>query len=195
MYMETNRLIVRDFREDDADALYTIKTDLQVTEYCPDLLAVQVQRSDMTDYIRKFRRIEETGDRSTWRCYAIERKDDHMVVGCLSFGKNELLFEYELGWMMIGQYTGQGYASEAAEAYAEYFCEKYGVDYLIVVMDVDNPASYRTAENSGFRLFEKRTVYDYCYNRYCDDYYYFRRYWSGCTLKERYYGDVPYTGR
>ena len=47
MYMETNRLIVRDFREDDADALYTIKTDLQVTEYCPDLLAVQVQRSDM----------------------------------------------------------------------------------------------------------------------------------------------------
>ena len=62
-------------------------------------------------------------------------------------------------------------------------------------MDVDNPASYRTAEKSGFRLFEKRTVYDYYYNRYCDDYYYFRRYWSGCTLTDRYYGDSPYEGR
>ena len=79
---------------------------------------------------------------------------------------------------------------------AEYFCEKQGVDYMIVVMDVDNPASRRVAEKSGFKLFEKRTVYDYYYNRYCDDYFYFRRYWSGCTLKDRFYGDRgAYEGR
>ena len=106
-----------------------------------------------------------------------------------------LLHEYDLGWMMISSYTGKGYASEAAEAFAEYFCRTHNVDYLTAVMDVDNPASRRTAEKSGFRLFEKRTVYDYHYNRYCDDYYYFRRYWSGCTLKDRYYGDSPYSGR
>ena len=35
------------------------------------------------------------------------------------------------------------------------------------------------AEKSGFRLFEKRTVYDYACNRYADDYFYFRRYYSG----------------
>ena len=97
--------------------------------------------------------------------------------------------------MMISSYTGKGYASEAAEAFAEDFCRTHGVDYLTAVMDVDNPASRRTAEKSGFRLFEKRTVYDYHWNRYCDDYYYFRRYWSGCTLKGRYYGDSPYCGR
>ena len=68
------------------------------------------------------------------------------------------------------------------------------VDYLIAVMDVDNPASRRTAEKSGFRLFEKRTVYDYSLNRYADDYFYFRRYASFCTLKERFYGDAPYYG-
>jgi hypothetical protein len=87
------------------------------------------------------------------------------------------------------------YASEAAEAFAEDFCRQHGIDYLIAVMDVDNPASRKTAEKSGFRLFEKRTVYDYRYNRYADDYFYFRRYWSGCTLKDRYYGDSPYYGR
>ena len=31
--------------------------------------------------------------------------------------------------------------------------------------------------------------------KYFDDYYYFRRYHSGCTLKEKFYGDVPYDGR
>lgn len=195
MYIETSRLIIRSFREEDAAALWRIKTDSQVLEYCPDLLAVQMQPADTVNYIRAFRQMEEAGDNDTWRCYAIADKTTGEVMGCLSFSKNEMLHEYELGWMMISQYTGHGYASEAAAAYAEHFCDTYGADYLIVVMDVDNPASYRTAEKSGFRLFEKRTVYDYHYNRYCDDYYYFRRYRSGCTLKQRYYGDVPYEGR
>ncbi|MBR4959589.1 MAG: GNAT family N-acetyltransferase [Clostridia bacterium] len=195
MYIETDRLIVRDFRDEDTEALYAIKTDEQVTEYCPDFLEVHTQAEDMIKFIREFNRMEEEGDTCTWRCYAIENKETHTVMGCLSFGKNEMLHEYELGWMMIGQYTGKGYSAEAAAAFAEYFCETHGVEYLIVIMDVDNPASYRTAEKSGFKLFEKRTVYDYHYNRYCDDYYYFRRYRSGCTLKQRYYGDVPYEGR
>ncbi len=195
MYIETDRLIVRTFRATDADALYRIKTDPQVVYYCPDLLDVEVQPSETVNYIRKFREIEENGDRETWRCYALEHRQTGEVVGCLSFGKSEMLHEYELGWMMIGEHTGNGYAAEAAAEFAEEFCRTNAVDYLIVVMDVDNPASLKTAEKSGFKLFEKRTVYDYFYNRYCDDYYYFRRYWSGCTLTDKFYGDTPYTGR
>ena len=38
MMIETARLIVRTFREEDAEALYRIKTDPQVMKYCPDLL-------------------------------------------------------------------------------------------------------------------------------------------------------------
>ncbi|MBO4932561.1 MAG: GNAT family N-acetyltransferase [Clostridia bacterium] len=195
MYIETDRLIVRTFRETDTDALYRIKTDPQVMYYCPDLLDVEVQPTDIVNYIRTFRNMEENGDRDTWRCYAIEHRQTGKVVGCLTFGKSEMLHEYELGWMMLGEHTGNGYAAEAAEAFAEEFCRTNVIDYLIVVMDVDNPASRRTAEKSGFKLFEKRTVYDYFYNRYCDDYYYFRRYWSGCTLTDKFYGDTPYTGR
>jgi ribosomal-protein-alanine N-acetyltransferase len=195
MYIETERLIIRTFEERDAEALYRVKTDPQVREYIPDFLDVEVEPSQIVEYIRKFRRMEEENDFDTWRCYALERKEDGNFVGCLSFGKSEMLFEYELGWMMIGEYTGNSYAAEAAEVFAEDFCKNHGAEYLIVIMDVDNPASYRTAEKSGFKLFEKRTVYDYHYNRYCDDYYYFRRYFSGCQLRQKYYGDIPYTGR
>ena len=193
--IETKRLIVRTFREEDADALYRIKTDPQVKEFCPDFLDVDAKWEDMPGYIHEFQRMEDTSDIGTWRCYAIENKETGVVMGVLTFSKQQMLHEYELGWMMISEYTGKGYASEAAEAFADDFCRTHKVDYLIVVMDVDNPASRRTAEKSGFRLFEKRTVYDYHYNRYCDDYYYFRRYWSGCTLKDKYYGDSPYYGR
>ena len=195
MKIETPRLIIRPFQEKDADALYRIKTDPRVMEYCPDFLDIDAKREDMPDYIRTFRKLEEDGDFDTWRCHVIENKVTGEVMGAITFCKQNMLHEYDMGWMMIGEYTGKGYASEAAEAFAEYFCRKHGVDYLTAVMDVDNPASRRTAEKSGFRLFEKRTVYDYHYNRYADDYFYFRRYWSGCTLKDRYYGDSTYYGR
>ena len=193
--IETERLVVRLFREEDADALYRIKTDPQVMEFCPDFLDVDAKQADMHSYIHDFQRIEDTGDTDTWRCYAIESKETGVVMGALTFSKQKMLHEYELGWMMIGEYAGKGYASEAADAFAEDFCRTHGIDYLIAVMDVDNPASRKTAEKSGFRLFEKRTVYDYHCNRYADDYFYYRRYRSGCTLKDRYYGDSPYYGR
>ena len=195
MYLETKRLILRNFREADAEALYRIKTDKQVLEYAPDLLEVGLQPEDTIKYIRKFNQLESENNTDTWRCYAIEHKETQAVVGCLCFCKQSMLFEYELGWMMLGEYTGNGYAAEAAEAFAEDFCEKYGADYLIAIMDVDNPASYHTALKAGFKLFEKRTVYDYSCNRYCDDYYYFRRYYSKCVLEAKFYGDVPYEGR
>ena len=122
MRIETARLIVRPFREEDADALYRIKTDPRVTEFCPDFLDVDVQRDDMESYIREFQRIEENCDTDTWRCYAIENRVTGVVMGALSFSKQNMLHEYELGWMMSGEYTGKGYASEAAEAFAEDFC-------------------------------------------------------------------------
>ena len=195
MKIETGRLIIRSLQYEDSDILYRIKTDSQVMEFCPDFLDINATQQDMQKYIREFQRLEEEGDIDTWRCYAIENKETGKVMGVLTFSKQNMLHEYELGWMMLGEYTKKGYASEAAEAFAETFCQTYNIDYLIVVMDVDNPASRRTAEKCGFKLFEKRTVYDYHFNRYCDDYFYFRRYWSGSNLKNRYYGDIPYYGR
>ena len=195
LYIETERLIVRSVRESDAEVLYRVKTDPRVLEYCPDLFDIDAGPEDMPKYIRAFTKLEEEGDPDPWRVYPIENRETGEVMGCLTASLQNMLREYELGWMMLGQFTKQGYASEAAAAYAEYFSKTRGIDYMIAVMDVDNPASRRTAEKAGFRLFEKRTVYDYSYGRYCDDYLYLRRYSSECTLKERFYGDVPYYGR
>lgn len=195
MYIETKRLIIRDFNENDVDALYRIKIDDQVLKFAPDFLEVELDPADTINHINHFNQLESEENIDTWRCYAIEHKQTHEVMGCLCFCKEDMLFEYELGWMIIGQYTKKGYASEAAEVFAEWFCEKHGVNYLIAVMDVDNSASFHSAQKAGFKLFEKRTVYDYQYNRYGDDYYYLRRYYSKCTLADKFYGDSPYEGR
>ena len=69
--IETKRLYIRLFREEDAEALYKIKTDPQVMEYCPDLLDVKVEREDIPRYIREFQALEDDGNIDEWRCYAI----------------------------------------------------------------------------------------------------------------------------
>ncbi|BCN29006.1 GNAT family N-acetyltransferase [Anaeromicropila herbilytica] len=195
MNIETNNLIIRNFAEQDIDALYNIKYDKQVMEFIPTYLERSVTKEKINDYIKNFNLYEAKEDFKSKRKYAIQNKKTNKVMGSISFGMNELLHEYELGWQMMEQYRKKGYASEAAITFSEYFCEKNNVDYLIAVMDVDNPPSYRTALKSGFKLFEKRTVYDYTYNRYCDDYYYFRRYYSKTSLSNQFYGDTVYDGR
>jgi len=85
---------------------------------------------------------------------------------------------------------------------------------MAVVMDVDNPASFRTAQKSGFRLFEKRVPYDYHYSdcdagdfhaigeHFCKKqsavgscYYYFRKFNQNSGTTSRFYGDTVYDGR
>ena len=101
--IKTARLIIRPFREEDAEELYRIKSDPQVMEFCPDFLDVEAKREDMDSYIHDFQRMEDVGDTDTWRCYAIEDRETGVVVGALTFSKHNMLHEYELGWMMIGE--------------------------------------------------------------------------------------------
>lgn len=195
MKIETERLIVRTITESDAEALYRIKKDERVMEYIPDYFERDATLEQVQQWIAGFQELEQRDDIEEWRVYAIELKENHEVIGTLSFRKNKMLHEYELGWQMLGEHCKKGYASEAASAWSDWFCIHYHQEYLIVVMDIDNPASYRTAIKSGFKLFEKRTVYDYKYGRYCDDYYYFRRYHPNSKLEGKFYGDLEYTGR
>ena len=96
MMIETERLIVRLFREEDADALYRIKTDPQVMKYCPDFLDVEAKQADMLDYIHTFRKIEEDGDTDTWRCYAIENRETGEVKAVLMTGPKSIMHFYGL---------------------------------------------------------------------------------------------------
>ncbi|MBQ7300456.1 MAG: GNAT family N-acetyltransferase, partial [Clostridia bacterium] len=109
MYIETERLIIRDFCEADAPTLYDIKYDEQVRYFCPDFLEVEVSLQDAQAYILKFNRYEAEHDIDAWRCYAIEYKLSHEVIGCLCFGLQDMLFEYELGWMMKRAFTKNGF--------------------------------------------------------------------------------------
>ena len=197
-------MIIRHFTEQDADALYAIKYDEQVLNYSPTFIRRDATITDIREAI--------ANDHGA--LYAICLKDSGDVIGAITASRLEYLYETQIGWVMNGKYTGQGYASEAGAAASDYLLEALSLDYMAVVMDVDNPASFRTAQKSGFRLFEKRVPYDYHYStanvndhgevhahfaakqaETGSSYYYFRKYNKNSKTAGRFYGDTKYEGR
>jgi hypothetical protein len=47
-------------------------------------------------------------------------KDSGLVIGAVTVRRLEFLYELEMGWLLKGDYTGYGYASEAAAAVSDY---------------------------------------------------------------------------
>ncbi|MHB1153852.1 MAG: GNAT family N-acetyltransferase [Eubacteriales bacterium] len=214
MYLVTDRLIIRDFTAEDANALYKIKYDKQVLEYNPTFVKRDADIGDTRQAICFFESVKDKGNFNKEVYYAVISKQTGIVIGAVTISILEYLGETQIGWMMISDYCGQGLASEAGKAFSDYILTEYNHNYLVVVMDVDNPASFRTALKSGFRLFEKRSGYNYFYSK-CNaenfnevteyfklqeqqintGYYDFRKYNPFKKIKCQFYGDTIYDGR
>lgn len=214
MLIETENLIIRDFELQDAEALLEIKNDKQVLEYDPTFIKRDATIEDAKETITEYQKRKEAKDYVSGYKFAITLNSTGAVIGAVTLSELEYLYEMQIGWMMISKYTGKGYASEAGAAVSDYLLEILNLEYMSVVMDVDNPASFRTAQKSGFKLFEKRVPYDYYY-RQCNDedfhavdnhfsqkqsqigscYYYFRKFNKNSKLLHRFYGDTQYNGR
>ena len=214
MHIETERLVIRELEMTDAADLLKIKYDPQVMEYAPDFIKCDASEADIEDAIRDFIGRRDAGDFAREYLLAVTLREDGALIGVICISESGILRETEMGWMFRSEYCGRGYASEAARAASDAVLRTYGMPYLIVTMDVDNPASFRTAQKSGFRLFEKRVPYDYHYSRVDvekpdevdayfaknqaevgPNYYYFRKYHPDDQGAAKFYGDTVYDGR
>ena len=214
MLTQTKRLTIRLFTEQDAAALYEIKYDEQVLKYDPTFIKRDATMTDIEEAITFWQGVKQSEIYEKGIHYAICLKDCGTVIGVVTVNSLDYLYELQIGWMMNGKYVGNGYASEAGAAASDYLLDTLSLDYISVVMDTDNPASFRTAQKSGFKLFEKRVAYDYYYskvnvedfnavNEYFtvnqsqagSNYYYFRKYNKNSKTSCRFYGDTVYDGR
>jgi [ribosomal protein S5]-alanine N-acetyltransferase len=59
---------------------------------------------------------------------------------------------YDLGYRLMSQYWGKGYASEAARAIVAFGFEALQVDEICAYIEQGNDSSRRVAENAGLRV-------------------------------------------
>ena len=149
--LETERLRLRAFREEDLDAYAAICADPEVMRYLGDGRALS-----RADAWRQMALIIGHWTLRGYGLWAVEERATGALVGRLGFFKPEGWPGFELGWMLRRASWGRGYATEGAgRALAHAFTEM-GRDHLISLIRPDNRASIRVAERLGERL-ERRT--------------------------------------
>jgi RimJ/RimL family protein N-acetyltransferase len=145
--LETDRLRLRMFREEDLDAYAAICADPEVMRYLGD--GRTLSRGEAW---RQMALILGHWQLRGYGLWAVEERATGALVGRLGFFEPEGWPGFELGWMLRRASWGLGYATEGAgRALAHAFTEM-GRQRLISLIRPDNHASIRVAERLGERL-------------------------------------------
>lgn len=147
--IETHRLILRPFRAEDAEDMFTgWASDPEVTRFLtwPVHSGVEVTRSLLTAWIAGY----EDGGFFNW---AIEWKENGRVIGNISVVKlNEAAESADMGYCMSRAFWGRGIMPEALRAVMDYLFDTVGLNRIAACHDVRNPKSGRVMEKAGMKV-------------------------------------------
>jgi RimJ/RimL family protein N-acetyltransferase len=145
--LETERLILREMRAEDATELLTVFGDPKV------MAAFAAQPFDaerMRAWVdRNLRHQAEHG----YGLFSIVRRGDGAVIG--DCGLEHMDLGVELGYDLRSDHWGRGLATEAASAVRDLAFGRLGIDRLISLIRVGNGASERVARKIGMAFAEQ----------------------------------------
>jgi RimJ/RimL family protein N-acetyltransferase len=122
IFIETPRLVLRQWTETDHEPFIELNLDRDVMEFFPSTLT---REESMGQIARITTHINQYG----YGLFAVERKDNHQFIGFtgLSHPQFESYFTpcVEIGWRLSKENWNQGFAIEAAKA-----CLKWGLQTL-----------------------------------------------------------------
>ena len=143
---ETTRLIVRHFAADDAVAMCGVFSDAEVMRFS---MTGVVDEPWVRAFIERCRRNYEQRGYGLW---AVARRGNERVLGYCGltrFPDIDGRSEVEVGYRLIREHWGNGYATEAASAVRDYAINTLGMTRLIALIDAANVGSIRVAEKIG----------------------------------------------
>jgi RimJ/RimL family protein N-acetyltransferase len=169
---ETDRLLLREYMEEDAEAFFKLNTDPQVIRFVPDkpLLNVEQARQILLDH-----------PIADYRKYGFGRgacilKSTGEQIGFAGLKYLEELGEVDVAYRLLPKYWGQGLATEAALASVRFGFADLGlksaagrirrVRTIIGLVMPENIASARVLEKIGLRFVETVTFWGSQFSKY-----------------------------
>jgi RimJ/RimL family protein N-acetyltransferase len=149
--LETERLILRGWREDDLDAYAAMMADPEVTRF---IGGVQT-RNDCWRSIAAIIGHWVLRGHGMW---AVERKNDNALIGRIGVWRPEGWPATEVVWTLGRPYWRQGYATEAARASLDWGFRTLPVPQLISLINAENFASQNVAKRLGYTKAGQATI-------------------------------------
>lgn len=145
--MQTERLVLRDWREGDGVEFARVTNTPAVMRWLGGVLAAE----KMTAAVARYSRWQAEHGHSFW---IVERRGDQAMLGFCGLKLadspgNPLLGALEIGWRLREDAWGQGYAAEAAAASLDYAFDRLASDRVIAVTVPANRPSWTLMQRLG----------------------------------------------
>jgi ribosomal-protein-alanine N-acetyltransferase len=141
--LETNRLILRRFTDDDVDAVFAMRSDAEIMRFIRE---PQKRRDETHNWLRLISGKWE--DEKIGFCAVIEKKSGKVIGWCglwLLQESNEI----EVGYAIKKEFWGRGFAPEAAEAMLKYGFNELELEKIVAVAYPENQASQNVMKKLG----------------------------------------------
>ena len=147
--IETERLVLRDWRETDWDEFFRVTNTLAVMRWLGGLLD-EAGRTKQRD------RVETCRANNGFCFWLVERKEDGAILGFCGLKRADapgstVTGEMEVGWRLREDAWGKGYAKEAAIAAIDAGFDRFGAEEIVALTVRDNQASWGLMKRLGMR--------------------------------------------
>ncbi len=142
--LETERLLLRPFREEDLDAYAQMCADPEVMRYIG--AGVPLSREESWRQMAMFLGHWELRGYGIW---AAQEKSSGELLGRVGLYNPEGWPGLEVGWLLERDAWGNGYATEAGQASLDWAFSELGADHVISLIRPDNTASIAVARRIG----------------------------------------------
>ena len=147
--LETERLVLRELRPDDFDAVHAYGSDPEVVEFVPWGPNTE---QDTHDFITNTVADQAEDPRLDW-VYAIVPRDGGRLVGTVGvYVRPSDQGQAMLGYALAPEAWGKGYATESSKAMIGFAFEELDLRRVWAACDPDNAGSIRVLEKSGLTL-------------------------------------------
>ena len=151
--LETPRLVLRPFHDDDLDLLATLMSNADFKRFS---LGPQ-SREKTAAFLEKMQARDRVGEPSQFA--VILHATGKLIGFCGFLGQNvDGVERIEIGYRFHPDYWGQRIATEAARAVRDYAFQMLELNQVISLVHPDNISSRRVAEKNGMMV-EKETIF------------------------------------
>ena len=148
--LETDRLVIRRFRDEDVPAFVAYRNDPEVAEL--QGWDLPYAASEAMDFIESLRGLAP-GTPGTWFQFAVGLDDNGLLIGDVALRTTpEDPSQAELGFSFATAHQGRGYAGEAVRAVIEYAFTILRMQRVFAITDSGNARARKLLEHLEFQL-------------------------------------------
>ncbi len=147
--IETKRLMIRAFHDNDMEAFLAYRNDPDVARY--QGWDIPYSSSQAVEFIEEMKNKNPLQPEGWYQAAILVKATGDFIGDAAYFLKKDENRKAYIGCTIVQKYWRMGYGVEATAGLLSYLFDDHGVHRVVAETDVENTASYSALERLGFR--------------------------------------------